>query len=148
MEKLWLVFFFGILITAWCATAWQPAGGGACDDCVSKEVTIRHGQQANVGGTDVSVEFVSVGEDSRCPKGVQCIWAGSVKVNLRLRANKTETELQLNTNRQPRVTEFQGLFFSIAKVEPPKVIDQKIKPEDYVITLAVSRERPAGSEQE
>lgn len=43
----------------------------------------------------VDVEFVKVVSDSRCPKNVQCIWAGEAKVVVKLYRNgKFEKEVQ------------------------------------------------------
>lgn len=42
----------------------------------------------------VSIQFVEVVEDSRCPEGVDCIWAGRAIVKAKVTANgKTEEKL-------------------------------------------------------
>lgn len=43
-------------------------------------VRIPAGEVAQIG--DASVRFVSVLEDSRCPKDVTCIWAGRIRVQI------------------------------------------------------------------
>jgi hypothetical protein len=43
--------------------------------------TLGPGESARVGGEYV-VRFDSVAEDSRCPEGVECVWAGNAAVML------------------------------------------------------------------
>lgn len=148
MMRFTLVYVVGLFLAGMCSTVWHGAGAGGGEDSAPKHIRLRPGQRAHVSGTGVSVEFVSVGEDSRCPQGVQCVWAGSVRINLRLRGPKSEISAPLNSNRQPRVVEFGGLFFSVAQVEPPKVEGRRIKPEEYLVTLSASRRPPAGADVE
>jgi hypothetical protein len=82
-----------------------------------------------------------VDDDSRCPQGVNCIWAGSVGVSLLLSAPGAEGErVKLNTAVDPRAVSYKGHSFSIESVSPPRVEGKNIKAEDYRITLAVCAE--------
>lgn len=105
-----------------------------------KTFDIRPGQEVSVGGDScVRVKFVSVDEDSRCPEGVDCIWAGSVRVTLLLSGAKSgERRAELNTGQEPRVVEYGEHTLRILKVRPPKVANKEIKPDEYVVTLEVS----------
>jgi hypothetical protein len=44
---------------------------------------------------DGSITFLKVIEDSRCPKDVDCIWAGQAKVLVAIESNGTTTEKEL-----------------------------------------------------
>lgn len=95
-------------------------------------------------GADFGITFVSVVEDSRCPRGVQCIWPGNVKITLAFSARDCEaTEERLNTYREPRMIRHRGREIKITGVEPPKLQDKRIRPEEYVVTLEISEEREA-----
>lgn len=43
-------------------------------------IKIPLGETVSVG--DLNISFSEVVEDSRCPKGVQCVWAGRAKVKI------------------------------------------------------------------
>lgn len=62
------------------------------DDGVTRA---RIGQTANFG--TVAITPLEVLEDSRCPAGVQCVWAGRVRVKARIdtRGSSTEQEIVL-----------------------------------------------------
>ena len=48
---------------------------------------LRVGESRLVAGTSTSVGVTELVEDSRCPTGVQCVWAGRVRMALRLGSN-------------------------------------------------------------
>lgn len=48
------------------------------------DITLGLGQKGKVG--DIEITMNSIAQDSRCPVGVQCIWAGEVKANVTLRS--------------------------------------------------------------
>ena len=50
---------------------------------------LRVGESRLVAGTSTSVGVTELVEDSRCPTGVQCVWAGRVRMALRLGDNAT-----------------------------------------------------------
>lgn len=56
-------------------------------------IKVAKGETVNVKG--VSIKFLEVVEDSRCPTGVTCIWAGRaiVKVQVTSNGNKEERTL-------------------------------------------------------
>ncbi len=85
----------------------------------SDELTLRPGQKGSAARGKVSVRFVLLAEDSRCPAGVACIWAGNAKVKvevtIRRRAKKA---FELNTGVEPRSVEFDGYRFKLIDVTP------------------------------
>ncbi len=54
-----------------CSRAVLQAGLG-------EEVTLSPGQTVTIAAEDLHIKFVGVIGDSRCPRGVQCVWAGEV----------------------------------------------------------------------
>ena len=90
------------LACAGCATA-RPSGPVSGTDA-QQEVQLALGETRSVDGDRVAITFGRVGEDSRCPTGVQCITAGNAVVSLLLqeRGDKSKT-LQLNTNTNPLI---------------------------------------------
>lgn len=100
---------------------------------------ISPGRELVVEEAGLRVGFVSVDEDSRCPVGVNCVWAGNVRVALSLSLDESEDRrVSLNTAFNPRAVRFRGRRISIKKVAPPKIEGERIKPDEYVITLVVA----------
>jgi hypothetical protein len=71
MKFLVLVFLLCIILST----------SSACkNDGVSlgEDFYLYIGESANIKGEELQVRFLEVTEDSRCPKGVTCIWEGRV----------------------------------------------------------------------
>ncbi|HEX8501813.1 MAG TPA: hypothetical protein VF659_14615 [Pyrinomonadaceae bacterium] len=107
---------------------------------------LKPGQEARPRGLGFGVKLEEVAEDSRCPQGVNCIWAGSVRVVLLLTVPGAEpVRAEVNTNRAPRAVRFEGHDVTLLRVLPPKVNGKDIAPGDYVITLSVSKKSDTGT---
>jgi hypothetical protein len=90
---------------------------------------------------NLSIRFVDVPEDSRCPAFVACVWQGQVTVSL----NFTESSLPssfslLNFTLGPlplnsSAKDIYSRTIVLQQVEPYPVREQKITTSDYTITL-------------
>lgn len=103
-------------------------------------LTFRVGQQKQAGRGKLSIRFVSVLEDSRCPVRAVCVLAGNAKVrievSLRHRAAKT---IELNTGIEPQTVKFEGYEFKLLSVTPRPGESGSGKPARPTITIAVKR---------
>lgn len=104
---------------------------------------LMHNQAAVIEPEDLSVKFVNVAEDSRCPVGVECIWAGQAKIELeiRLQGNKpySITLISQEGRDDLAIKRLNGLFVKLVKVEPRRQPNQELSLKDYLITLNISR---------
>jgi hypothetical protein len=106
---------------------------------LNQEFTVRVGQMARVEG-GLKVSFLSVAEDSRCPEGVNCIWAGNGKIVLKIsRRGRTPGKINLNTMLNPKEASYQGYEVKLVKLDPYPKKDVRHKRSDYVATLVVSK---------
>lgn len=55
-----------------------------------KTVSVKLGKEVSFKDGTLRFSFIDVSEDSRCPTGTHCLWAGQAKIVLRL-ANQSET---------------------------------------------------------
>ena len=81
MQKLTIclaVFLVIALVVSSCS------GPGGSRVNLNEEFALSPGQLAFVEGENLSVKFLEVVEDSRCPTGVTCIWAGRIAVMVEL----------------------------------------------------------------
>ncbi len=96
---------------------------------------------------DVRLKFVEVVQDSRCPKAVQCIWAGEVIVLVDVFKNVNKVEQKkLTINPSFSLQEQLGNLFSSEalsisgiSVMPYPVVNNKTPMEDYYIQLDVRK---------
>lgn len=131
-------FLFSSLLSLLLAAALQQS---SCEGDVplDKEFKLRFGRTASVG-PGLKVEFNSLVEDSRCPKGVNCVWEGNAKVGLKVSgAGKEAASLELNTNVEPRKGSLHGYEISLVRLEPYPKADARADKKEYVATLSVSR---------
>ena len=124
-----------------CAAARTQAGGNVSQQ--TKIYELKVGEEKALAGADFTVLLAAVPEDSRCPEGVNCIWAGTVAVELVFCGPKSEKSARLGTNSPPRVVKYRGRYLRVTGVSPRKVEGREIKPADYVVALEVSKDRPA-----
>jgi hypothetical protein len=94
MKKALLTLFL-VLITAGFAAA-------------QSTVSLRQGDQKTVAKR-LTVHFLEVTDDSRCPLGTTCVWAGNAKMKISLSTGKKRAqEFDLNSNLEPTAIEYGG----------------------------------------
>jgi len=132
MTTVFLPFLF-ILTSALAAPA-------AKDAALGQEFDVRVGQWVTIEGERLRVTFDRVAEDSRCPEGVQCVWAGNAKVVLRLsKARRRSSTMTLNTGTDPKQAAYRGYEVRLVKLEPYPKEKRRIRRRDYAATLVVER---------
>ncbi len=99
-----LTLLFGIFLTV---------------DAKTGEVKLRVAQEKTAPGTAIKIKFMKVVEDSRCPEGVNCIWAGVAKIKIQLRkTGKPAKEFELNTNQMDKSITFEGHTIKLVALTP------------------------------
>ncbi|MCA1629702.1 MAG: hypothetical protein LC785_14965 [Acidobacteria bacterium] len=135
------------LLLILCATvlfAQRPVGVAQQRDArVKGGIFIKEGKEVKVEGEDLKLGFVSVAEDSRCPEGATCVWAGNARVRLTARNSKDEcAEFDLNTYSAPLEYAFGKYTIRIAGLAPhPSIHHGSPKPGEYTATLAVTKNK-------
>ncbi|MEJ0054045.1 MAG: hypothetical protein WDN10_05005 [bacterium] len=103
-------------------------------------VTISLGQVARFA--DLYISPLSIEEDSRCPKGVQCIQAGTVRVQLEIGSGLGKST-QVTKLGDSVTTEAETITFVAANPEP--VAGITVAPADYRFTFTVTKRPPAAA---
>lgn len=104
-------------------------------------VVLSIGAPKRAPGTDLTVTFEAVVSDSRCPTGVQCVWAGEVAVRIRMSAPNLEpvtTTLHTNLDTAKETT-YGAWKLSIQAVTPAPTATGGVRAEDYRLTLLITR---------
>lgn len=97
-------------------------------------VDARLGQMVNVGGPRVTP--LAVLEDSRCPMEARCIWAGRVRLSVRVTTGAGSTVHEVASDKPLQVA---GGQLILQGVMPPRSTQRTIAPRDYRFTLHYGR---------
>lgn len=88
--------------------------------------------------------FLGVTQDSRCPKGEQCITAGWARLSLEATPRGgAAVRFELDTARRTE-TEVGGYFVTLQSLEPYPVSGRPLAAADYVARLSVGRSSSGG----
>lgn len=130
-------YLFSLLLTVAlvaCRSAGAPASHVASLD---QDFQLAPRERAVFAQQKLTVEFLRVIEDSRCPIDVTCVWAGEVKVLLSTRIDAAEAvQHEIKAGEHATLGEFR-LF--VVQVQPERMSTREISPEEYRVTLRVSR---------
>jgi hypothetical protein len=103
--------------------------------------TLAIGQSAHITSEGMEVNFIEVIADSRCPEGVQCIWAGEASSLLKITHSGSTYQKVLT---QPSLTEPpQTDFFEYVitfNLQPYPKAGEEIKDKDYRLELKIEKE--------
>jgi hypothetical protein len=105
-----------------------------------QKFTLRPKQQKSLYAGKLKVQFIEVMEDSRCPTGVNCVWAGNAKVKIKVTSKRLgEKIFEANTNGGPQGDQFDGYAIVLDKLTPYPKADKPIGKATYRVTISVSR---------
>lgn len=85
---------------------------------------------------DLTVKWLEVSEDSRCPKNTNCVWEGQAKVNLLV--NGDPLTLTLRSGKPDEAQAMMGEYIFTAESLNPYPEGTTIDPADYRLQLKVS----------
>lgn len=113
---------------------------GASNPEKSGSLTLSPGEQGKVGAMAITLNKIT--DDSRCPSGVECVWAGKVDVEVKLSGEtRSETKTISSTNNN---FVFDGYNIKIVTVIPGKEKDISIVSKDYKITFDIENIETGG----
>ena len=117
-----LPLFATLALLAGCITAQHSNDDGSVD--------AKLGQTVTLGGPKVTP--LKILEDSRCPMEARCIWAGRVRLSVRVTTGAGTTVRELASDKPlpvaDGVLELQGVM-------PPRSTQRTLVPGDYRFTL-------------
>ncbi len=125
-----------VLISAACGDAGDQAPKTAP---LGAPFTLQIGASARVGD-EVTLRFIDVTNDSRCPADVQCIVAGEAKVLLHLTdPTGSVHQFELTTPGPGASTATAGYEIAITSLDPGPPPAAGVEKSEYVATFQVSR---------
>ena len=119
-------------------------GSYACSNdgvSIGEEFYLRIGESASIRGEDLQVRFLDVTEDSRCPKGVTCIWEGRVSCLVEITYRESLESVLLTepgSNDFPTEQSFHEYRLTY-HIEPYPQAGSEIAEEEYQLHLKISK---------
>ncbi len=109
---------------------------------LNEAANLAYGKMANLKGGDLSIHFLEVTEDSRCPEGTECVWAGQVKVSLKITTGGSDHNIEMLKKGKQKggVTGNVGDYtVEMIEVNPYPKDGVKTEKKDYVFNFKVSQ---------
>jgi hypothetical protein len=109
---------------------------------LDKPFTLAPGQTAQIQGEALSIRFVGVTADSRCPRNVVCIRAGDVTSEVEVTdaiGTKLLSIVQEASGNGGAKTVFKNIYELTTSVEPYPVSGQTIPPLNYRMNFTVKK---------
>jgi hypothetical protein len=109
---------------------------------LDQEFTLSVGKSSAIAGENITLKFVEVTSDSRCPQNVTCVWAGEVSCLVEVTKNNLNAYRLVLT--QPGLTDlpsqqdFDGYEITF-RVEPYPVAGKTIAQNEYLLIATVTR---------
>lgn len=90
----------------------------------------------------ITVKFLEILEDSRCPPNVTCIWAGNAKIKISVKKGKKAAKtFELNSTLDSKTILFEGYDITFVDLKPMAGEDPKTTPAAKTITLAIAKHK-------
>lgn len=124
-----------IVALAACRSTGAPAPQAAS---LNQQIQLAPNEQAVYEPQGLTVEFIRVVEDSRCPRDTTCVWAGEVKVQVATRlGTAAPVQHEIKAGEHASVGAFR---VSVVDVQPERLSTREIPQEEYRVTLKVEQE--------
>lgn len=94
---------------------------------------VKVGNSVYINGVRITLN--SIVQDSRCPLDVQCIQAGSVVTNVKLKSDTDSDVFNIESGKSPIL--FDSFQISLDKIVPQKISSQEIAQQNYILTFKV-----------
>lgn len=104
----------------------------------NEPLVLKAGESATLADEDVTLTFVRVENDSRCPYSALCAVQGSGVIQVALRADGQTNALTLDTDKQLTQT-FENYTVELLTLAPYPQVNKKIAPEEYEATFVIRK---------
>ena len=113
---------------------------GQVDTPLGEEFLLSYQGEVTVAGTDLTIKFSSLPEDSRCPVDVVCVWEGNAHVVLLI--NNID-KADLNTALPSKEVSYNETYkITLVDVQPLPFSQQQIPIKNYKVKLKVEKLTP------
>src|SRR4051812_41745086 len=99
--------------------------------------SLKAGQQKRAAKGELTVKFLSVEEDSRCPPKAMCVWQGNARIKVRIGFRGGESKIvEMNSDMGPKGDQMGGWAVNLTSLTPA---GKNIPHSRYRATFTISR---------
>jgi len=108
---------------------------------LNSEFTLHINQSAEIKSEDITVTFLNVTSDSRCPSDVTCIWQGQAGIEVGVQKGEVESTLSLSIggDSTPEESIFDAYLIQLVDISPYPISTKIIQPEEYTATIKITK---------
>ena len=96
-------------------------------------------KQKKFSRSNLTIKFVSLIEDSRCPEGTNCVWAGNAQIKIEVSKSGKKEIFEVNTNLGPKGATYNGYAIELISLTPVPKENIRINRNGYMATFVISR---------
>ncbi len=106
----------------------------------AQTINVRVGKQKKASRSKITIKFVSLIEDSRCPEGTNCVWAGNAKIKVSLKLDDDAAVIsEMNTNLGAKGTNCGSYAVYLTSLTPTPNANVRINRNAYTATFSITR---------
>ena len=119
----------------------QSSAPMSIDTNLDSEFILQINQSAEIKSEDITVTFLNVTSDSRCPSDVTCIWQGQAEIELDVQKGEEESSVSLSIggDSSPEESIFNSYLIQLVDLSPYPISTKNIQPEDYTATIKITK---------
>ena len=116
---------------------------------LDSEFVIQVNQSVEIKSEDITVTFLNVTADSRCPADVMCVWMGQADIELSVQKGDEESTLSLSIggDSSPEESIFDMYLIQLIELAPYPYSTDVIQPDEYTATLKITKYEELQEEQ-
>src|SRR3990172_3791826 len=101
------------------------------DTNLGSEFILQINQSAEIKSEDITVTFLNVTSDSRCPSDVTCIWQGQAGIEIDVQKGEEESivSLSIGGDSSPEESIFNSYLIQLVYLIPYPISTKNIQPE-------------------
>lgn len=105
-----------------------------------ESVSVQIHKEKRLPRSRVTIKFVELIEDSRCPRGVQCIWAGNAKIKVSVKRGASAAKVfEMDTNGPKNTITHSGYKITFTGLTPYPAENIRIDRNGYVASFSIEK---------
>lgn len=109
-------------------------------DAKPESVSVQIHKEKKLPRSKVVIRFLELVEDSRCPTGTQCIWAGNGKIKVSIKRGAGAARVfDMDTNGPNKTVSHKGYRITLKELTPHPAENIRIDRNGYVAMFSVEK---------
>lgn len=97
-----------------------------------QEISVKVGETKTASKSGFKANFISVLEDSRCPEGANCIWAGQARIKVTIETKDGQSmNVELSTNGENQSVQVATYLIHLVKLTPQPSAQKAPEEKEY-----------------